>query len=79
MKKLLLNQLIIISVPYTLELKVDDASKFAAGFKNYHSKNNPEDRRVTLGKFRLRKSPLGESHYVLIGVNDFKTAMNAGL
>tara|TARA_B100000780_G_C20954197_1_gene380716 strand:+ start:63 stop:761 length:699 start_codon:yes stop_codon:yes gene_type:complete len=62
-----------------LWLNVSDASKFAAGFKNYHSKNNPEDRRVTLGKFRLGRSPLGESHYVLIGVNDFKTAMNAGL
>tara|TARA_B110000858_G_C17720019_1_gene434812 strand:+ start:810 stop:1133 length:324 start_codon:yes stop_codon:yes gene_type:complete len=69
----------IISVLQTLKLKVDGAPIFAAGFKNYHSKNNPEDRRFTLGRFRLGRSPLRESHYVLTGVNDFKTAMNVSL
>ena len=65
----------IISVLQTLKLKVDDASNFATGFKNFHSKNNPEDKRVTLGRFRLIRSPLGESEYVLTRVNDFKTAV----
>lgn len=60
-------------------LKVKDAAQFASGFKKYNEKYNPADRRVTLGQFRLGRSPLGESHYVLIGVDDFKTAMNPGL
>ena len=60
-------------------LKVNDASTFAKGFKKYNSKYNPDDRRVTLGQFNLGRSPLGETHYVLVGVNDFKTAMNVGL
>ena len=60
-------------------LKVNDAATFAKGFKKYNSKHNPDDRRVTLGQFNLGRSPLGETHYVLVGVNDFKTAMNVGL
>ena len=62
-----------------LWLKINDASTFAKGFKKYNSKHNPDDRRVTLGQFNLGRSPLGETHYVLLGVNDFKTAMNVGL
>ena len=60
-------------------LKVNDAATFAKGFKKYNSKHNPDDRRVTLGQFNLGRSPIGETHYVLVGVNDFKTAMNPGL
>tara|TARA_B110000027_G_scaffold107994_1_gene115031 strand:- start:267 stop:524 length:258 start_codon:yes stop_codon:yes gene_type:complete len=65
----------IISVLQTLKLKVDGAPIFTAGFKNYHSKNNSEDRRITLGRFSLIKSPLGEYEYLLTRINDFKTAV----
>ena len=60
-------------------LKVNDPTQFASELIKYNEKFNPEDRRVTLGQFRLGRSPLGESHYVLAGVDDFKTAMNLGL
>ena len=79
------NSLLSFGVPGShpvqnlLWLRVEDAAKFAAGFKKYNEKYNPDDRRVTLGQFRLGRSPLGETHYVLVGVNDFKTAMNTGL
>ena len=49
-------------------LKVNNAATFAKGFKKYNSKHNPDDRRVTLGQFNLGRSPLGETHYVLVGV-----------
>ncbi|MFT4741712.1 MAG: hypothetical protein ACI9L9_002506 [Marivirga sp.] len=56
--------------------KVKDAAKFANGFKEYNSQFNPKDRRVTLGGFNLGRSSNGETHYVLIGVDTFKDAMN---
>jgi len=57
-------------------LRVDEPSKMANAFKTYNSKFNPDDRRVTLGSFNLGRSPSGETHYVLVGVDDFKTAMS---
>ena len=33
---------------------------------------------MTLGQFRLGRSPMGETHYALMGFNDFKSAFNAG-
>tara|TARA_B100000767_G_scaffold269871_1_gene292495 strand:- start:12992 stop:13687 length:696 start_codon:yes stop_codon:yes gene_type:complete len=57
-------------------MNVENPQKFAAAFKKYNSKFNPSDRRVTLGRFALGASPYGESHYVLVGVDDFKTAMS---
>jgi len=59
-------------------LDVEDAATFAANFKKYNGKYNPSDRRVTLGRFNAGRSPYGESHYVLVGVDDFKTMMNSG-
>jgi hypothetical protein len=61
-----------------LWLDVEDAGKFAAAWKKYHSKFNPDDRRITLGQFRLGRSAMHETHYVLQGFNDFKSAFNAG-
>lgn len=58
-------------------LKVDDQKKFLDAFKKYHSKHSQSDRRVTLGSFGLGRSPHGETNYVLVGVNDFKTAMSS--
>lgn len=57
-----------------LWLDVRDAEKFARAWKKYHGKFSPSDRRITLGQFRLGRSPMHETHYVLTGVNDFKTA-----
>lgn len=59
-----------------LWLDVNDAGKFAEAWKNYHGKFNPEDRRITLGQFRLGRSSMGETHYVLQGFSDFKSAFN---
>ena len=56
-------------------LDVEDAATFAANFKKYNGKYNPSDRRVTLGRFNAGRSPYGESHYVLVGVDDFKTML----
>jgi hypothetical protein len=53
-------------------LKVENAAEFANAFKAYNSGFNPKDRRVTLGQFNLGRSPDGETHYVLAGVNSFK-------
>ena len=36
------------------------------------------DLRVTLGAFNLGRSPHGETHYVLLGVDSFMEAFNAG-
>jgi len=60
-------------------LDVKNPQKFAAAFSKYNKKYNPSDRRVTLGSFGLGRSPHGETHYVLVGVNDFKTAFNTSL
>ena len=59
-------------------LKVKNATQFANGFKSYNSKYNPKNRRVTLGAFNLGRSPHGETHYVLLGVDSFMEAFNAG-
>jgi hypothetical protein len=58
--------------------KVENADKFAKGFKEYNNQFNPKNRRVTLGAFNLGRSSGGETHYVLIGVDSFKDAMNLG-
>tara|TARA_S200000501_G_scaffold349474_1_gene365605 strand:+ start:133 stop:828 length:696 start_codon:yes stop_codon:yes gene_type:complete len=57
---------------------VKNPSEYAESFKNYHGKFNPENRRVTLGAFSLGRSPHGETHYVLVGVDSFKEAFNLG-
>lgn len=78
------NSLITIGEPGThpiqniLWFDVEDAGKFASAWEKYHSKFNPKDRRMTLGQFRLGRSSMGETHYALMGFNDFKTAFNAG-
>ena len=59
-------------------LDVEDAATFATHFKKYNGKYNPSDSRVTLGRFSSGRSPYGESHYILVGVDDFKTMMNSG-
>lgn len=59
-------------------MRVEDPGKFAEAFTKYNSKHNPSDRRVTLGRVSLGRSPAGETHYVLAGVDDFKTAMSPG-
>ena len=59
-------------------MRIEDQTKFAEAFTKYHSKYNPSDRRVTLGRVGLGRSPAGETHYVLVGVDDFKTAMSSG-
>ena len=66
------------SIQNLVIFKVKDAAKFANGFKEYNSQFNPKDRRVTLGGFNLGRSSDGETHYVLIGVDSFKDAMNLG-
>jgi hypothetical protein len=58
---------------------VENEAKFGAAWKKYFEKFAPKDQRKTLGKFRLGRSPLGETHYGLTGVNDFKTAFNPGI
>ena len=63
-------------VQNVLWLDVNDAGKFAEAWKKYHGKFNPKDRRVTLGRYGLGRSSMGETHYVLTGVNDFKTAFS---
>jgi hypothetical protein len=67
------------SIQNILALKVNNASKFASGFKKYNSKFNPKERRVTLGQFNLGRSSDGETHYVLVGVDTFKEAFNMGI
>jgi len=59
-------------------MRIVDQAKFAKAFTKYNSKYNPSDRRVTLGRVGLGRSPDGETHYVLVGVDDFKTAMSSG-
>lgn len=58
---------------------VENEVKFGDAWKKYFEKFTPKDQRKTLGKFRLGRSPLGETHYALTGVNDFKTAFNSGI
>jgi hypothetical protein len=78
------RSLISIGVPGThpiqnsYVLNVQDESKFASSWENYNRKHNPENRRVTLGKFSLGRSSDGETHYILVGVNSFKEAFNPG-
>ncbi len=59
-------------------MRIVDQAKFAKAFTKYNSKYNPSDRRVTLGRVGLGSSPEGETHYILVGVDDFKTAMSTG-
>ena len=59
-------------------MKVQNASQFAKGFGEYQKKYAPKNRRVTLGSFNLGRSPYGETHYILVGVESFMEAFDVG-
>ena len=59
-------------------LNVKNAAEFAKGFGDYQKKYAPKNRRVTLGSFNLGRSPFGETHYVLVGVESFMEAFDVG-
>jgi hypothetical protein len=45
---------------------------------NKYQKYRPKDRQVLLGGFSAGRSPDGETHWIIIGFDDMKSAMDAG-
>ena len=58
-------------------LDVEDPEKYLMAFNKY-LKYRPKDRQVLLGGFSAGLSPDGESHWIIIGFDDMKSAMDAG-
>ena len=58
-------------------LDVEDQTKYLMAFKKY-LKYRPKDRQVLLGGFSAGRSPDGESHWIIVGFDDMKSAMDPG-
>ena len=58
-------------------LDVEDPKSYLAAFNKYQ-KYRPKDRQVLLGDFSAGRSPDGETHWIIIGFDDMKSAMDAG-
>lgn len=58
-------------------LDVEDPQSYLAAFNKYQ-KYRPKDRQVLLGGFSAGRSPDGETHWIIIGFDDMKSAMDAG-
>ena len=58
-------------------LDVEDPKSYLAAFNKYQ-KYRPKDRQVLLGGFSAGRSPDGETHWIIIGFDDMKSAMDAG-
>ena len=57
-----------------LFLNVNDGKQFKA-FDAY-APNRPKNHHVLLGGFGPGRSPAGETHWIIVGVNSFKEAMD---
>ena len=60
---------------YYLDIK--EPSKYWTAFNKYYS-YRPKDRQVLLGNFSVGKSPDGETHWLILGFDDMKTAFDHG-
>jgi hypothetical protein len=58
-------------------LDVEDPQRYLAAFNKYQ-KYRPKDRQVLLGGFSAGRSPDGETHWIIIGFDDMKSAMDPG-
>tara|TARA_B100000941_G_C28353912_1_gene473330 strand:- start:24 stop:710 length:687 start_codon:yes stop_codon:yes gene_type:complete len=58
-------------------LDVEDPARYLMAFKKY-LKYRPKDRQVLLGGFSAGRSPDGESHWIIVGFDDMKSAMDPG-
>ena len=58
-------------------LDVEDPKSYLVAFNKYQ-KYRPKDRQVLLGDFSAGRSPDGETHWIIIGFDDMKSAMDAG-
>ena len=58
-------------------LDVEDPARYLIAFKKY-LKYRPKDRQVLLGGFSAGRSPDGESHWIIVGFDDMKSAMDPG-
>ena len=58
-------------------LDVEDPQSYLAAFNKYQ-KYRPKDRQVLLGGFSAGRSPDGETHWIIIGFDDMKSAMDPG-
>ena len=58
-------------------LDVEDPRRYLEAFNKYQ-KYRPKDRQVLLGGFSAGRSPDGETHWIIIGFDDMKSAMDAG-
>lgn len=56
-------------------LNVNDGKQFKKAFDAY-APNRPKNHHVLLGGFGPGRSPAGETHWVIVGVNSFKEAMD---
>jgi len=56
-------------------LEVNDTQAFDAGYKNFHSKNNPPGVLVNMGNILSGNAPNGPDRWVIIGFKSMKAAM----
>lgn len=56
-------------------LDVEDANAMAASFAQFNAANNPANRVVTMGSIDMGLSPHGETHWVLVGFKNMKSAL----
>ncbi|MBC2838322.1 hypothetical protein [Robiginitalea sp. SC105] len=56
-------------------MDVDDPAAYAKAFTEFNSENNPNGRMIFLGSISAGRSPHGETHFIITGFKDFKTAM----
>ena len=56
---------------------VDEPQKYLTAFKKYQ-KYRPKNQQVLMGSFSAGRSPDGESHWIIIGFDDMKSAMDPG-
>ena len=56
-------------------LDSEDGDAFEAGFRKFHSEHDPEQIISMMGNFTAGSSPEGENRWVIVGFEDFKSAM----
>ncbi len=56
-------------------LDVEDANAMTASFAKFNAANNPANRLVTMGSINMGLSSKGETHWVLVGFKDMKSAL----
>ena len=56
-------------------LDSEDGDAFEAGFRKFHSEHDPEGIVSLMGNFTAGSSPEGENRWVVVGFEDFKSAM----